>query len=104
MWMPKPSGVKIFGQLVHDHYRARRIGAFSINNAGILQRISAEALAPLLEGEWLVSSRRYGKHLFILLHGAGVLAMHFGTNDSLGLGAGGEDVPAYAAACSPFRA
>ncbi len=93
--MPELPDVELFHRLVRDRCRGRRIAAANIPDAGILQGISAESLARRLKGERLASSRRHGKYLFILLDGAGALAMHFGTNGALKLQSRSEEDPVY---------
>lgn len=94
--MPELPDVELFHRLVQDRCRDRGIIAAKVLDAGILQGISVGALARRLKGARLASSRRHGKYLFILLDGAGAVAMHFGTNGSLKLLSRGEEEPAYA--------
>jgi len=83
--MPELPEVEIFSRLVLEHCRGRGIDRVTVGDPGILDGISPEMLERRLEGERIRSSSRHGKHLFIILSGAGALAMHFGTNGSLQL-------------------
>ena len=93
--MPELPEVEIFRQ-VADSCRGRAINHASIADPGILEGIPAQDLERLLKGEYLRSSRRHGKHLFLELSGAGTLAMHFGMNGSLKLVSESEPGPSYA--------
>lgn len=93
--MPELPEVEIFNRLVHDHCRGRTIEQAVVSDPGSLEGISADALERRVRGRRIRASERYGKHLFILLDGAGALAMHFGTNGSLRLIPKGEAVPPF---------
>lgn len=93
--MPELPEVEIFNRLVHDHCRGRTIEQAVVSDPGSLEGISAEALERRVRGRRIRASKRYGKHLFILLDGAGALVMHFGTNGSLQLAPRDKAVPSF---------
>lgn len=78
--MPELPDVETFKRTVADRCRGRTIDDVLVNDAGILEGISANDLERRLEGARVESVHRHGKHLFLELRRAGVLAMHFGTN------------------------
>lgn len=78
--MPELPDVETFKRTVADRCRGRTIDHASVSDAGILEGISAKEFDRRLKGEQVRSAHRHGKHLFLELSGAGVVAMHFGTN------------------------
>jgi formamidopyrimidine-DNA glycosylase len=82
--MPELPDVEIFNRLVLEHCRGRTIARTVVSDPGLLQGVSADAVAVRLDRETIRSSVRYGKHLFILVPAA-ALTMHFGMNGSLHL-------------------
>lgn len=93
--MPELPDVELFHRLVVEHCRGKVIERTIVSDAGILENISAEALARRVNGARIQSAERHGKHLFLILGGVGALAMHFGTNGSLQSVASGSADPAY---------
>jgi formamidopyrimidine-DNA glycosylase len=93
--MPELPDVEIFNRLVVENCRGRAIRQAAVNDPGILEGISPEALERRLKGQRIRSSVRHGKHLFIRLGEAGALAMHFGTNGSLQLVSRAAAEPPY---------
>lgn len=93
--MPELPDVEIFHRLVFEHCRGRMIDRAVVSDAGILEGISAPAFERRLKGERINSSRRHGKHLFLLLGKGGALAMHFGMNGSLQLVSKASAEPSY---------
>lgn len=93
--MPELPEVEIFNRLVHDHCRGRTIEQAIVSDPGSLDGISASALERRVRGRRIGASQRHGKHLFIILDGAGALAMHFGTNGSLQLIPRHEAAPSF---------
>ncbi len=78
--MPELPDVETFKRTVADRCRGRTIDHAVVGDPGILEGISARDLEQRLKGARIASARRHGKHLFLELRDAGVLAMHFGTN------------------------
>ena len=78
--MPELPDVETFKRTVADRCRGRTIDHVLMNDAGILEGISAKDLERRLKGVRVESTHRHGKHLLFELRDAGVLAMHFGTN------------------------
>ena len=78
--MPELPDVETFKRTVADRCRGRTIDHVVVNDAGILEGLSAKDLERRLKGARVESAHRHGKHLLFELKDAGVLAMHFGTN------------------------
>ncbi len=93
--MPELPDVEIFNRPVRDHCCGRTIGHAEITDPGILEGISAQALERRLQGQRIRSTGRHGKNLFVILSGAGALAMHFGTNGSVELVSQAGTTPPY---------
>jgi formamidopyrimidine-DNA glycosylase len=93
--MPELPDVEIFRQVVDRQCLGRRIERAVVADPGILDNISANALADRLAGAVVRSAHRHGKHLLIAAPPAGVLAMHFGMNGALRFLADKQEEPPY---------
>ena len=93
--MPELPEVETFKRRVADKCRGRAVDHVEVPDPGILEGISAPEIERRLEGERLGPARRHGKHLFIALSNAGVLALHFGMNGFPALVAKGAADPPY---------
>ncbi len=78
--MPELPDVETFKRRVADRCCGRIIDHVTVSDPGILEGISVRDLERRLKGVRVESAHRHGKHLLLELRGAGILAMHFGTN------------------------
>ena len=73
----------------------RTIGRVRIIDPDMLEGVSSTALQRRLKNARIAAVCRHGKHLFLDLGPAGVLALHFGMNGSLRLASAAEPDPRF---------
>ena len=94
--MPELPEVEIFKRYLDATSLHQRIDDVDVRNTYILKETSARQLARGLKVRCFESSRRHGKHLFVLTDGQLWLRLHFGMTGSLQYFKNDEQVPRYA--------
>lgn len=81
--MPELPEVEIYKRYLDATALRQRIARVEVQNVYVLKGVSARALARRLDGRFLETSRRHGKHLFVRTDGEFWLRLHFGMTGSL---------------------
>src|SRR5262245_57273478 len=81
--MPELPEVETFKRYLDSTSLRQRITTVEVQDAYVLKRISARALARRLKGRRLENSHRHGKHLFVRTGSELWLRLHFGMTGSL---------------------
>jgi formamidopyrimidine-DNA glycosylase len=101
--MPELPDVELYKRYLDEHALRQTVERVAVNDARILDDLSAKAFATRLSGNRFESSRRHGKHLLVRLHKAGWLTLHFGMTGNLVCFENEADDPPYDRVRFDFR-
>ncbi len=94
--MPELPDVACFGRYLEETSLRKKVRHVEVNDASVLQGVSAKQFQSRIEGRSFRSTRRHGKHLLAELDKNGWLVMHFGMTGYLVHGRGEETMPKHA--------
>ena len=93
--MPKLPDVECYKRYLDATSLHQAIDHVRVDQPGILEGTSPQALGRQLKGRRFEHTRRHGKYLFVDLSGDGWLVLHFGMTGDLRYFRNPEDVPEY---------
>jgi formamidopyrimidine-DNA glycosylase len=76
--MPELPDVEVFRRYLDHTSLNQKIDSLQLDEAGVLEGVSAKKLADRLNGAFFSDSARHGKHMFAELSNGGWLMLHFG--------------------------
>lgn len=81
--MPELPDVENFKRQLDETSLHRAIARVVVRDPGLLDAISASEFVRRVEGREIAASKRFGKHLFLVLSGKLSVSLHFGMNGAL---------------------